>query len=82
MWWCETYRWEIYDEIDENRLFMANIAWLLVSYYSLMIMVPYALYIPFSNLQYHHKWFFYWRKESKIVTKCLVSDENFQTDLY
>lgn len=26
--------------------------------------------------------FFYWRKESKIVTKCLVSDENFQTDLY
>lgn len=35
MWWCETYRWEIYDEIDENRLFMANIAWLLVSYYSL-----------------------------------------------
>lgn len=87
MWWCETYRWEIYDEIDENRLFMANIAWLLVSYYSLMIMVPYALYIPFANLQYHHKLFFNWRKESKtnrlkIVTKCLVSDENFQTDLY
>lgn len=23
---CEIYRREIYDEIDENRLFMANIA--------------------------------------------------------
>lgn len=32
---CEIYRWEIYDEIDENGLFMANIAWLWVSYYSL-----------------------------------------------
>lgn len=65
MWWCETYRWEIYDEIDENRLFMANIAWLLVSYSSLMIMVPYALYIPFSNLQ----WFFLLKKGVKNCNK-------------
>lgn len=35
MWWCEIYRWEIYDEIDENRLFMVNIVWFLVFYYSL-----------------------------------------------
>lgn len=50
MWWCEIYRWEIYDEIDENRLFMVNIVWFLVFYYSLMIMVFYVFYIFFFNL--------------------------------
>lgn len=50
--------------IDEKymmKLMRIDYSWLILpdSWYlitaCLMTMVPYALYIPFANLQYHHK---------------------------